>query len=104
MFTATRKISIVVLGISAAALAFLGILSIWEVLNKDDVFKALTSMGIIAFASFLVIVISLEREGKLWLLMAHEGSMSKGRLTVLIIVGLFLLWILFNFLLRPGYY
>lgn len=97
LFTAIRKSAIILLGISIAALATIGILSIWEVIEKDDVFRSLTSMGIISFSAFLVIVVAMEREGKLMNYFLNErkgqdpASIGWGRVvTVLLVV--FVIW------------
>lgn len=97
MFTAIRKSAIVVLTISVGAFAFLGILSIWEVLDKEDVYKALTSIGIIAFACFLIVMVALEREGKLWQQFSPGGKLSGGSGWVAVLAVIIFLWILIRF-------
>ncbi|MEK7480759.1 MAG: hypothetical protein AAB604_01490 [Patescibacteria group bacterium] len=96
MFATIRKIAIAFLIISIGAFAFFGILSIWEVIEKQDVFKSLTSMGIISFASFLIILIAMEREGKLWHLTAKNGTQfSVGRVIAALGIVMFVLYLLF---------
>lgn len=102
MFTAIRKAAIAILVISIGALAFLGILSIWEVLEQQDVYKSLTSMGIISFASFLVILVAMEREGKLWQYATREvgSSFSVGRVIGIVLVVLLFVMFFSRFLFR----
>ena len=106
IFHAIRKIAIAVLIIAIASFAFLAILSIWEVLSEDDVYKSLTSMAIIAFAGFLVVLISLEREGKLSAVMSGGGkSFSLSRVFIVSLIALFAMFYFFRFLFfSPGFY
>lgn len=92
MFTSIRKTAIAILVVSVGTFALLGILSIWEVIGKEDVYKSLTSMGVISFASFLVILVSMEREGKLWQNSAKNvPQFSTGRVVGIAIVLIILL-------------
>ncbi|MBI2609733.1 hypothetical protein HYW53_00975 [Candidatus Giovannonibacteria bacterium] len=96
MFTQIRKSAIAVLIGAVALFAFLGILSIWEVIAKEDVYKSLTSMGIISFASFLIVLISLEREGKLLEYFSVKGSnqVSGVKIFGAIAIVIIVIWIL----------
>ena len=62
LFTTTRLTTVVVLIISAAVLAFFGVLSIWEVFSSEVVWKSVTSLGIVAFSSAIISVLCLKRE------------------------------------------
>ncbi len=62
LFATTRLTTVVVLIISAAVLAFLGVLSIWEVFSSEVVWKSVTSLGIVAFSSAIISVLCLKRE------------------------------------------
>jgi hypothetical protein len=61
-FSAIRYVTVVSLITSASLLALIGILSIWEVLKGDILAKSASSIGIVAFSSFLIIAVCLERE------------------------------------------
>lgn len=106
VFHAIRKIAVAVLVVAIASFAFLAILSIWEVLSEDDVYKSLTSMAIIAFAGFLVVLISLEREGKLSALTSGGGkNFSLSRVLIFSLIGLFVIFYFFRALfLGSGFY
>lgn len=62
LFTITRMTTVVTLIISAAVLAFLGVLSIWEVFSSEVVWKSFASLGILAFSSAIIAVLCLKRE------------------------------------------
>jgi hypothetical protein len=47
---------------SASLLALLGVLSIWEVMSSEVLTKSLSSIGVIAFSSFVIVMICLEKE------------------------------------------
>lgn len=70
-FRSIRSVTLTILIISVALLAFLGILAIWEVVqDRDILYKSLSSLGILAFGAFLMTMICLERENKF----QKEGS------------------------------
>jgi hypothetical protein len=84
-FRAIRRITVVMLIISAGLLALLGILSIWEVItNQDVVYRSLSSLAIIAFASLISVMVCLERENSP--LARSSGNRRFGWLIVLIVV------------------
>ena len=63
VFKSLRHIILGVLIVSAALLAFLGILAIWEVIQDSQVvMRAISSLGIIGFASLITVAVCLERE------------------------------------------
>lgn len=61
-FTSIRSVSVLVLIVSAVLLAFMGLLAIWEVFEKNILHKSLTSIGIIVFSCVVIALTCLERE------------------------------------------
>ena len=51
-----KKIAVSILITSVVLLTFLAILSIWDVLQKDVLGKSLATLGVIAFASLIVLL------------------------------------------------
>lgn len=96
-FGSIRRMMLGVLIASATLLALLGVLAIWEVLTRGEVlFKSLGSIGIIAFASLLVVMTCRERE------MVLSGDSRKknfslGTIIILVFVGSWLVLTLFRF-------
>lgn len=64
IFTGVRNFSIISLIAASIVLACTGLLAIWEVLPHDTMFKTLSSLAIIAFSSFLIVLVCLQREKK----------------------------------------
>jgi hypothetical protein len=88
VFRALRRVTLGVLILSAALLALLGVLVIWDVVADSDVlFKSIGSLAVMAFCSFIIVMTCLEREGN-----PHFGGtkMSVGTI-VLLIFGLYLM-------------
>lgn len=75
-FRATRNITLVTLIGSAVLLAFLGVLAIWDIIADEQVvYKAISSLALIGFSSFVIVLICLERErGAFW--QKHSKSIS----------------------------
>lgn len=49
---------------TVSLLALLGVLAIWNVIaDKDVLYKSISSIAIVAFAAFVVVMTCLEREG-----------------------------------------
>jgi len=62
-FTSLRRITLGVLIIASSLLAFIGVLGIWDVIADTDVlYKAIGSLAILAFGSFIMVVICMDRE------------------------------------------
>ncbi|MDP2593700.1 MAG: hypothetical protein Q8P52_03575 [bacterium] len=89
-FGSIRRIMLGALIVSAAVLALLGVSAIWEVMKGEVLWKAVGSIGIICFASFLVVMTCREREMTLSD-DPHKKNVSLGTVIVLVIVGLWLL-------------
>jgi hypothetical protein len=63
-FHSIRRLMIGVLIASVSLLALLGVMSIWDVIDEREVlFKSLSSIAVLAFAAFVVVITCLEREG-----------------------------------------
>ncbi len=63
IFRTIRTITVASLIGSAILLAFLGVMSIWNVINNSDILgRSMSSLAIIALSSFIIILICLERE------------------------------------------
>lgn len=88
IFAAIRKSAIAVLIVSAVVLAFIGILSIWDVLDHDAITKSLSSLAIVAFDVFIIILTCLEREKDM--MHGSKGKPLSGGAIALI--GLGFLW------------
>jgi len=96
MWKSVRVITLTILIASVSLLAFTGILAIWEVIrDKDIIFKSLSSLGILTFGTFIIVMTCLEREGKL--------DKSRFRISIGSVTSLFVLiifaYIFFNFFL-----
>ena len=95
-FTTIRHMTLVVLIASAVFLGLIGILAIWEVLQGDAVYKSLATMAICGFASFVIVMTSLDRENHKWL-RREDGKKSSMGLGTIIFLTLLGLWVLSTF-------
>ncbi len=94
--------TLTILVVSTSVLAVFGVLAIWDVItDKDILYKSLSSVGIIAFSSLIIVMTSLEREGNR-LMNKGESSMptSTGTVAMFIILGLILLTFLVDYSIR----
>ncbi len=91
VFTSIRRFTAAVLIIVLVLLAFLGILSIWEVMTSDILHKAVSSMGIIVFSALIIVGTCLEREQHKIL----KQKISGGVIILVIIFGSIFLQSLF---------
>jgi amino acid transporter len=63
IFKTIRQATLGVLIIAAVLLALIGVMAIWDVITDKAVLsKALTSLAILAFSAFVIVVTCLERE------------------------------------------
>jgi len=85
-FTGIRYATVVTLVTSIGVLALLGVLSIWELMAGTVLTKSVSSIGIVAFASFIIVITCLEREHHKLL----QQKFSGGAVILLVIIG----WIL----------
>jgi Na+/proline symporter len=74
LFKGVRNVTLGVLIVSAALLALLGVLAIWEVIQDSaTVYKSLSSLAVLAFSSLIIVMVCLERErNELWQKRGHE--------------------------------
>jgi hypothetical protein len=92
-FKIIRQITVTILIVSASFLAILGVLAIWEVIDdKDVLYKSISSVAVLAFGAFVIVITSLEREGNR--LMHKEGRGISGGAILLIA---FLIYVFFSF-------
>jgi hypothetical protein len=95
IFKSIRQITLGVLIISATLLALVGVMVIWDVITDSEVlFKSLSSLGILAFSSFVIVVTCLDLEREDNPLLKNHGKKS-GWIILLVIV---LAWMFFGFL------
>jgi hypothetical protein len=63
IFKSIRYATLTLLIICVSALALLGVLAIWDVIpDKDVLYKSLSSVAILAFGAFVIVLTCLERE------------------------------------------
>lgn len=99
LFKSIRKASLTLLILSASFLTLLGILSIWEVIqDKDVLYKSMSSLGILIFGTFIIVMTALDREGRN--MMGQEGKKMSGGTIVLIIFLMYMLFSMFSNFMR----
>lgn len=93
-YRAMRNITLATLIGSSSLLALLGVLSIWDVITDKDILnKSLSSLAIIAFSSFIIVLICLEREqNPFW--KKRGGQVSGGA----VVVAIIFIWLMFALL------
>jgi hypothetical protein len=94
-----RKGTAGILIASVSVLALMGILAIWDVItDKQVLYKSLSSVAILAFVAFVIVLTCLAME--------HDPSLSQdgqkkgpsaGQVVGYVILGIFLLWLLVFF-------
>ena len=94
LFRAMRNITLGTLIVSSAFLALLGVMAIWDVITDHQVLaKSLSSLAILAFASLVIVITCLDREGsEFW---EKRGKEISGGA---IFVAIILVWIMAAFL------
>lgn len=86
IFKTIRQTTVVTLITAAVLLALVGIMAIWDVItDKDVLYKSLSSLAILAFSSFVMVVTCLEREDNP--LLKKHSKLSGGVIVLLIIFG-----------------
>lgn len=95
LFKGIRYLTLTTLVASVSLAALVGILAIWNVVpDKAVLYKALSSIAIIAFSSYIAVAVCLERENHpLW--QKKSGEFSVGgvvAISVLIWIALFGRW------------
>lgn len=94
IFKTIRQATLGVLIISAVLLALVGIMAIWDVITDKAVLsKVLSSLAILAFSAFVIVVTCLEREDSP--ILKDKNKVSAGG-----VIGIAVLaWIVYGFLL-----
>lgn len=96
IFRTMRQSALGVLIVSAVLLALVGIMSVWDVISdKSVLYKSLSSLGILAFACFIIVVTCLEREDNPML--KNQMKLSGGAIVGLIVLGYIFLSLLTGF-------
>ncbi len=91
VFKSIRSVTPVVLIIAASLLAFIGVLAIWDVIADKEIFnKAIGSLAVLSFGTFVMVVTCMERENNP---MLNHQKVSAGG----VIGGLILLYLIFAF-------
>lgn len=81
IFEAIRKFAGAVLIISVSLCVFLGLLSIWEVMSSDVLYKSLSSLASIGFFSLITMITCKDREMKLKKAPEKEASSQATNVT-----------------------
>ncbi|MEK7645198.1 MAG: hypothetical protein AAB391_02680 [Patescibacteria group bacterium] len=93
-----RIVRIATLGaliVSAVLLAFLGVCSIWEIItDKAILYKSLSSLAVIAFSSFVIVLTCLERENSP--LLKRGGRLSPGVIILCVILFMWMMMAMFS--------
>lgn len=95
-YRAMRNITLATLIGSSSLLALLGVLSIWDVITDKNILnKSLSSLAIIAFSSFIIVMVCLEREqNPFW---KKRGGQVSGGAVVVVIIFIWLMFALLRF-------
>ena len=91
-FISIRSGTVVVLVVSVVLIAFLGVLSIWEILSGDVLNKSLSSMAVLGFAFLVIIMTCLVCEGYKF----RNKKISSWSIVLMVIVAWIVLRLLFN--------
>ncbi len=93
VFKSVRQITLSILIVAVSILAILGVCAIWEVItDKDVLYKSMSSVGVLAFGAFIMVITAREREGLIGI--NANKKISPGGIVLLI----FVLVILFSML------
>ena len=93
VFKSLRYLTLTTLIISAVLLALLGVLAIWDVMSGETLSRSLSTLSIIAFASFVIVLTCLLREGHKFM----KAKVSGWAVFGMVILGWILLTTLFRF-------
>lgn len=97
LFRGLRKGTIGIVIISVSILALLGVLAIWDVIVNGEVLtKSFSSLVIIAFGAFIIVLTCLEREGGVTTAQGERHGLSGGAIAIIVVGLLILLPMLFN--------
>lgn len=59
-----KRVAVSVLTVSVSLLTLTGVLSIWDVLGEDVLWKSISTIGILSFASLIILLASSALEDK----------------------------------------
>jgi hypothetical protein len=62
-FTTIRKVTVIALIQLVVLFALVAVLSIWDVLGKDVLEKAISSIFLLIFSAAIIVIAAMEREG-----------------------------------------
>ncbi len=96
IFNIIRRATLGILIVAAVLLAFLGICAIWEVItDKEVLYKSLSSLAILAFSAFIIVITCMEREKSAELKGDIKGgSGARGILSLIAVV--FVIWLIIS--------
>ncbi|MFA7309460.1 MAG: hypothetical protein WC050_01010 [Candidatus Paceibacterota bacterium] len=91
LFADLRSVTVVILIAASALLAFIGVLSIWDVITDTSVlYKSVGSLAVLAFGAFVMVATCMEREQNP--LLKNQGVSVGG-----VAAALILLYLIFMF-------
>lgn len=85
-FPIIRKMSTTLLITAVILLTLIGVLSIWELFPEEILFQSLSTIAVLAFAFFIIMISCLMNEKKT---LNHDGKWSIGKIIIYILVALF---------------
>lgn len=65
VFTFLHRISVTIIIVSLVVCVFLGLLSIWEIMDSDGLYKAVSSIATIGFYALITLGVCISRETKI---------------------------------------
>jgi len=102
IFNTVRHMSITLLIISVVVLALLGVMAIWEVLSSDVIQKAIASIAVGAFTSFVTVITCLDRENHKLLQKKDGTTRSGGTFFFYFLILGWAIWAFLSSLLNAG--
>jgi hypothetical protein len=92
LFSSIRHMTIVLLIMSVVFMTLFGVLSIWEVFSKEVMTKSISSISILGFMSFIIVMTCLEREDHKLI----KNKMNDQSVAGVVIIFVFLGWWFFS--------
>ncbi len=98
VFKIVRHVTLALLIVVASILALVGVFAIWDVITDSSVlYKSISSLAIIAFSSFLIVMTCLVRENSP-LLRGNNGGVSGVKIVLFAVLFIVLFYFLSFFL------
>lgn len=92
LFQVIRRGTLGLLIIFATLIALLGVMTIWEVIaNTDVLYRSLSTLAILAFASFITVVVCMERENHS-MIKERKSEFSLGTVILVLVFGWMTWW------------